>query len=35
MKQVNTSYKMNEITKEFSLAGDKLMSEMHLRPDLH
>ena len=26
---------MNETLKEFSLAGDKLMPEMHLRPDLH
>ena len=24
---------MNETLKEFSLAGDKLMPEMHLRPD--
>ena len=27
MKQVNTSYKMNEITKEFSLAGDEWNSK--------
>ena len=30
IKQVNTRYKINEIVM-FLLAGDKFMSEMHLR----
>ena len=30
-KQGNTRYKMNEISNKFLLAGDKCMSEMHLR----
>ena len=31
IKQVNTRYKMNEILNKFLLAGDKFMTEMHLR----
>ena len=30
-KQINTSDKMNEIINKFLLAGDKFMSEIHLR----
>ena len=31
MKQVNASYKMNEIVDTVLLPGDKFMLEMHLR----
>ena len=30
-QQVNVRFKMNEIISKFLLAGDKFMSEMHLR----
>ena len=30
-RQVNTSYKMNEVVNRFLLAGDTFMHEMHLR----
>ena len=30
-QQVNTRYKMNEIANTFLLAGDKFVSEMHVR----
>ena len=30
-KQVNTSYKKNEIVKKFLLSGDKSMPDMNLR----
>ena len=31
MKQVNTSYKMNEIVNKFLIAGDKLVPQIDLR----
>ena len=31
IKQVNTSYKMNEVVNKLLLAGDKFMPKMHVR----
>ena len=31
IKQVNTMYKRNEIVYKYLLAGEKFMSEMHLK----
>ena len=31
IEQVNTRHKMNKIVNKFLLAGDKFMSETHLR----